>query len=431
MYPCVRRIFGGSHLSPIGSIMFPAYVASRDFLDRQSAQLGVHHSCVAMSAEKETLHLCTIFRQCVTDREDVNRLLECIHNDKSIAFNKEQKDSLVVAASQCLSSAISTHTDGQGGQKLQTNLHSFSYYTVDQWATFTSLDPMETKFNEMARAWLGWGLVYPSGPTFRVGLATLIVASGTKIGPIKAHQLMGDFKTLFGDIRKRKPGRVTFQIFPPQASAFQSVYPDLLPSCVDSRVSTNDIEDLATSVHIPINANNQRLVCKTSPAEVGRAADGQGSSLVQSLVASILEHRSPPPSRSPSSSPPPDRREQAFHRCTTSEAEGAGGAPTLPTPLALGNANHGASHSSVEKKGNEVPPTVADVERKAKVARRERLDPIDALIITHVDNKGTLKKEEAAAKKAAAKKEGSSKKRAMKAAAKTGTSDEEGSSDED
>ena len=132
MYPCVRRIFVGSHLSLIGSIMFPAYVASRDFLDKQSAILGVRNECVPISAVHETNHLCAIFRQSVPDRDDVTRLLECIQADRSSAFNKEQKDSLVVAASQCLSSTVSTHTDGPGGQKLQTHLHSFEYYTDDQ-----------------------------------------------------------------------------------------------------------------------------------------------------------------------------------------------------------------------------------------------------------------------------------------------------------
>ena len=133
MCPSVSRIFVGRHLPLIGSIMFSAYVASRNFLDLQKLQLGEGHPCVPGSAVTEVTHLCAIFRQSEPDREDVTKLLEYVQGDKSNAFNKEQKDSLVVAASICLSTmvapdgSLASHTDTHGGQKLQTHLYTYVY----------------------------------------------------------------------------------------------------------------------------------------------------------------------------------------------------------------------------------------------------------------------------------------------------------------
>ena len=185
-----------------------------------------------------------------------------VHQDKTGVFSQAQKESLIEAASVRLSTTVvaggvvALQADLHAGQKLQTHLHSFRYYSEAQWVVWFSLATMLTKFRDMSRIWLGWGLIYPSGPTFRVGLATIIVASGSVVSSTTAHEQLEEFKTEFKIIRGARPTKGTLKIVPSQAMAFNLLYPERLPSYVDCRADSTLIEEHACKEHIPIKANN-------------------------------------------------------------------------------------------------------------------------------------------------------------------------------
>ena len=77
---------------------------------------------------------------------------------------------------------------------MQTHLYSYHYYTEEHWSIWGGIAPMVTKFKAMSRIWIGWGLVYPSGPTYRVGIATIIAASESDVVATLAHELLKNFK---------------------------------------------------------------------------------------------------------------------------------------------------------------------------------------------------------------------------------------------
>ena len=97
----------------------------------------------------------------------------------------------------------------------QTHEYSYHYYTAEDWAMILSDATIKEKMRYLAKVWLKWGLVYPSGPTFRVGLATIIVASKSTIDADTAYELLAEFTAEFRNMRGLKSScRTTFKLFP-------------------------------------------------------------------------------------------------------------------------------------------------------------------------------------------------------------------------
>ena len=61
--------------------------------------------------------------------------------------------------------------------------------------------PIPQKNKAMHKAWLGWGLRFPSGPTYRVGVATICRACGLDVGGHQAHDMLIEFKDGFKIMR--------------------------------------------------------------------------------------------------------------------------------------------------------------------------------------------------------------------------------------
>ena len=384
--------------------MLAAYVASSEMLALQRATLGETHPTVAGSTKSEIAHLSNIFRQSPPDRDDVTKFMAHVNHDRCGVFTKTQKDSLIDAAAIRLSTTVAIdgvaeiHSDLRAGQRLQTNLFSFRYYTAAQWTIFCSLvTSMVVKFREMSRIWLSWGLVYPSGPTFRIGLATLHVASDSIVSSKTAHEQLDEFKEEFKIIRGHRRIGATLKTFPSQPSAYSLLYPSQLPSFVDCRVDSKLIEEHACKEHIPIKANNARLTGKTTPTKAGIAAGGQDRDLMSEMLTFVLN-------RSPSSSPPPDRGTSSAN---TAHANQPRGASTLPIgnapPLALGDVSHDAEPpivvadtehvaSHVASASSLAPDVKADGEPANKKARRGKLDHIDGLLVGYKNAKAAMKK---------------------------------------
>ena len=116
---------------------------------------------------------------------------------------------------------------------------------------------MWLKFNKMSKVWKRWGLRFLSDPTYRIGLATIIVAASMTVTPGHAHELLEDSMSEFRMLRAITSGTATFKRFLSQASAFILVYPDRLAEVVDCRVDTSVIREGSTNEHIPIKGFGQ------------------------------------------------------------------------------------------------------------------------------------------------------------------------------
>ena len=163
---------------------------------------------------------------------------------------------------------------------------------------------LQKKFELMSKEWLRWGLRFPSGPTLRVGLATLIVATELTVTPKQAHKLFVDFYEEFKLVRKSTPGPATLKISPAAAHVFQMVHPLLtIADVVACRVDVYDIQKYCVKERIPIKINNKKLNYKQSPMIADGAADtpGFGQQMMLALVDQVMGRRSP------STSPPADR----------------------------------------------------------------------------------------------------------------------------
>ena len=243
--------------------MLAAYVASIEILALQRKALGETHPTIDGSTRSEMAHLSNIFRQSPPDREDVTKFMARLNHDRSGVFTKTQKESLIEAAAIRLSTTVAIdgvteiHSELRAGQRLQTNMWSYRYYTAAQWTIFCSLvTSMVVKFRDMSRIWISWGLVYHSGPTFRLGLATIHVASESIVSSKTAYEQLEEFKEEFKIIRGHRPIGATLKTFPSQPSAYSLLYPSQLPSFVDCRVDSKLIVEHACKEHIPIKANN-------------------------------------------------------------------------------------------------------------------------------------------------------------------------------
>ena len=290
------------------------------------------------------------------------------------------------------------HSELRAGQRLQTNLWSYRYYTAAQWTIFCSLvTSMVVKFRDMSRIWMSWGLVYHSGPTFRIGLATIHVASESIVSSKTAYEQLEEFKEEFKIIRGHRPIGATLKTFPSQPSAYSLLYPSQLPSFVDCRVDSKLIVEHACKEHIPIKANNARLTGKTTQTKAGIAAGGQDRDLMSEMLTFVLN-------RSPSSSPPPDRETSSANTAHVNQPRGAS---TLPignaAPLSLGDVNHDAEPpivaadtehvaSHVASASSLAPDVKADGEPANKKARRGMLDHIDGLLVGYKNAKAAMKK---------------------------------------
>ena len=250
--------------------MLSAYIASVEFITTQADVMGPDHRCVASTQLSEVIQLTKIIRTTRPERSDITALMKHVKSDKSNAFSTTQQQSFMEAASIRLSSTVaddgtpSLHMDMHGSQKLQTHDYTYNYYTEEEWAYWGGTASMLQKFTRMSKAWLKWGLVFPTGPTFRTGLATIMVASPptSTYTPTHVHALFEEFVSEFRNLRTVHPVVPTFKKFPFHPDAFIVLHPERLDKTVACRVGVDLIRESATKEHIPIKVSNKKLTSK-------------------------------------------------------------------------------------------------------------------------------------------------------------------------
>jgi hypothetical protein len=245
--------------------MLAAYTGSVDFLVEHRLAVGAENPIIANTQHAEVLHLTNIFRSFAPDRQDVTALLKAMREDKGTAFNLPQKEALSQVASACITSSPEQEvvTDGMhGSKKEQTHMASFSYYTDEHWSLMCSDKTVKYKFNKTSKEWLRWGLRYPSGPTYRLGVATILAASQLTVDGQQAHAMFEEFKDEHKKLRSIYPGIPTLKTFPATVSDFQTMYPDLWtePNVpVPCRIDVANIRELANPQTIACRSNNAVL----------------------------------------------------------------------------------------------------------------------------------------------------------------------------
>ena len=161
--------------------MLEAYRASVSMLQEYKLAMG---NISASARETEFRHLSRLFRNeapSVRNRTEITDTIKHIRTDASDTFSPAQRTSLIEVATASMKGDDLGEVDMNslhGGQKSQTHLFSYNYYEEDDWEYFSSdQHTMKEKFKRMSKAWLKWGLKFPSGPTFRVGVATVCASS--------------------------------------------------------------------------------------------------------------------------------------------------------------------------------------------------------------------------------------------------------------
>jgi hypothetical protein len=153
---------------------------------------------------------------------------------------------------------------------------------------------------------LGWGLLWPTWLTFRVGLATLLVASGWLVSIDDAHELLIEFGQEFRSIRSVTQGLTsTFKTFPAAVSIFELLHADrMVGGVVPCPVDATEIRLMCQPRKFPIRSNNKMISGNKAPAQSAADKPSDTDALMQTLVQSLIARESP----SPSPSPPPERK---------------------------------------------------------------------------------------------------------------------------
>ena len=262
--------------------MKKAYAGSVDFLNECRNALGANTPTSESSQIAEVLHLTKVFRSMTPCREDVTAFLKAMREDSSPAFTAVQKRQLTEVATTCITNAPAHDViaDGtHGSKKEQTHLTSYDYYTDDIWQYITSDKPLRKKMNTVSKEWIRWGLRFPSGPTYRIGLSTILAASDTTASGHQAHSMFEEFKTEHKKLRDVYTGAPTLKTFPVAAADFQLMYADMWKEPhvpVPCRIDVGLIKELASPKTIACRVH---VVGKAS--KHGTDAEGSNTSQVK------------------------------------------------------------------------------------------------------------------------------------------------------
>lgn len=299
--------------------MLKAYKASVSFIEEHKAALGPDHRTVAKSIRTEIMHLIKLFRSeelpTGGGRESITELIKHIRADGSGTFSSEVKGSLIEAAIARLSGdtgddVIST---AHGAQKSQTHLAGHNYHVSDDWDTFMDQTKfLKQKMTVASKAWLKWGLRFPSAPTFRSGLSMLMVCCKLDPSPTQAREHMLEFTKEFRKLRSLYPGDATLKVFPVDPADFKSTHPEHIGDYVECRIEKAAIIELAHPKSIPCKTNNASLTpSKSSSSPSTSNSGGSRESLLRGLLDMVLGEGGI--SRSPGimSTPPPRRTRSA------------------------------------------------------------------------------------------------------------------------
>lgn len=253
--------------------MLSSYKASISFLQEHRLAVGKDHKSIVATTRSEVLHLNRLFRTEPLDIDDpsaraaITAVIQHLRADMSGIFSDVDRQQLIETAASRLSSQSDT-VSGHGSQKSQTHLTSHRYLTSSQWDyIMDETHSLKAKQTFLSKVWIGWGLRYPSGPTFRSGLALLAVASKlAEHAPDKMHAYLLEFQSEFRKLRELYPGDATMKVFPASPTDFKTMYPSMLDEPVECRLDTSKILELSHPRAIPVKGTNASLTGSHGPS---------------------------------------------------------------------------------------------------------------------------------------------------------------------
>ena len=413
--------------------MLAAYQGVVKFIAAQKAVLGEHHAIIRQTQEGQVRHLVSVIRTAERDLEDGTSLLHALGTDDSGAFSEEQRVhlSVVVSEAHMVDVMPTLPKAGAMGKKPQTHRFTYNYYTEESWSVFCDQTvSLKTKYQRVSADWLyTFGIRVPSEPTYRIGLATVCVASTMQVSGRQAYDMLQEFKNEFRIKRDHHiGGAATLLTFPSQPIEYRNLFPtaydaDMLP--VPCRVDVNAIVQMAHPKCLACRSSNNIIrVPSSGLARSSTGGENRGNSHNQLLIDMMqyvmgkdcdagrcLDGRSP---RAPSSA----SKRMASHRAEELvEGDDAESHAERESPLKSAKIGDRAIQPAATSGWATATPLV-DIEREPSEAKigssKVGVDHCADLVRVHLEEK--KKKAEAISDKAHAKIKGSKTKAAAEKA---------------
>ena len=151
-------------------------------------------------------------------RQEVTAVMAHLKADNSGVFSEAERQQLIeVSASRLSSSCDEGNPAGHGSQKSQTHIYSHKYLSNDQWDYILDLTiAFAARQTFLFKIWLGWGLRFLSGPTFRHGPGTCkaMASKLANCSPAQMREHVTAFQKELRKLRELYPGQATPNSFP-------------------------------------------------------------------------------------------------------------------------------------------------------------------------------------------------------------------------
>ena len=239
--------------------------AAARFLRCERDVVRLTPEALAQSASHQVQTLIQTVRAAPINVEDATAAMESINGITDV-FTEPQRRAVVTAISDAVRGA-----DIGAGVNAGHQHHFFIYeYVPDKvWSVLLDKDlPWDAKRDELIAFVLGIGVVDPCELSFRVMVATLIVAAGVHLHPKQAFQKLLEFKRSFYLRRKTRGSFRSMDSFPKDVTQFTSVYADRYDPGhppVKSPINVDSVDLWCQKDHVPARKSNASLRSSIHP----------------------------------------------------------------------------------------------------------------------------------------------------------------------
>ena len=275
--------------------------AAARFLRCERDVVGLTPEALAQSASHQVQTLIQTVRAAPINVEDATAAMESINGITDV-FTEPQRRAVVTAISDAVRGA-----DIGAGVNAGHQHHFFIYeYVPDKvWSVLLDKDlPWDAKRDELIAFVLGIGVVDPCELSFRVMVATLIVAAGVHFVPQQAFQKLLEFKRSFYLRRKTRGSLRSMDSFPKDVTQFTSVYADRYDPGhppVKSPINVESVDLWCQKDHVPARKSNASLrsfaTSPRTPTEASSprtpSADNTVIGVLTTLLDRVLPHQQP------------------------------------------------------------------------------------------------------------------------------------------
>ena len=242
--------------------------ASARFLRCERGVLGLTPAALAQSASHQVQTLIQTVRATPIDVSDATAAMERINGFTDV-FTEPHRRAVLAA----ISDAVRGSESGAGvNGGRQHNFFIYEYAPDKLWSVLLDKDlPWDPKRDDLIAFVLGIGVVDPCELSFRVMVATLIVAAGVHLHPLQAFQELQEFKRSFYLRRKTRGAVRSMDSFPKDVTQFTSVYADRYDPChppVKSPINVESVDLWSQKDHVPARKSNASLRPSSHPRRV-------------------------------------------------------------------------------------------------------------------------------------------------------------------